>query len=614
MLFRNLKLHTTSTFFQITSFCVILLFAQQTISAQQTPFELHGKNYTATYDECIQYYQQLDKAHSCISMKTMGMTDAGKPLHVILISRHGSDHPEQWQQDGKIVLLINNGIHPGEPDGIDASMILARDLAKQIEESDSFPEHVAIAVIPVYNIGGCLMRSEYHRPDQNGPEAFGSRGNSQNLDLNRDFIKCDSKEAVSFAEIFHWIQPDIFIDNHVSDGADYQHVMTLATTQHLKLGGVMGHYLHHTMEPSLYGMMNQQGYPMIPYVNVWGNDPIDGWNEFFDGPRYSSGYAATHNVFAFTIETHMLKPYPQRVDATYKLMRSIIAYCSTQADTIKKCRQTQIQDVLEQAKLPVSWVLDTTRYEMVPFKGYAYEKMNSKVSGLPVSQFNHAKPYDTMIKFTIGYKPSVTVACPDSYIVPQQYAKIIELLKLNKVDMREVELDDSIQVEAYKISHYQSGNTQYEGHHINTSVEVEKLNMKILTRKGDYVIPVQQEAKRFIMEVLEPQGGDSYFSWNFMDAILGQKEGYSDYSFEPIAAEYLQQHPELRILLNEKCKSDTAFAKSASAQLDFVYKHTPYAELRHNIYPIYRVTQNGKMYDNIEINSEQNKRRVKEDE
>lgn len=65
-----------------------------------------------------------------------------------------------------------------------------------------------------------------------------SGGNAQNLDLNRDFIKNDSREAKEFARIFQFLNPDILVDNHVSDGADYQHTMTLLTSQHSKLNSV----------------------------------------------------------------------------------------------------------------------------------------------------------------------------------------------------------------------------------------------------------------------------------------------------------------------------------------------------------------------------------------
>ena len=592
----------------------IIYFFQPLLFAQQTPFELHGKNYSATYDECIAYYKQLDRAHTCVSMETMGMTDAGLPLHIVMISRHGKNNPEEWKKKKMVVILINNGIHPGEPDGIDASMMLVRDAARQIEETDSFPSNVALAIIPVYNIGGCLNRSEYNRVDQNGPDAFGSRGNSQNLDLNRDFIKCDSKEAKSFAELFHWIQPDIFIDNHVSDGADYQHVMTLATTQHHKLGGAMGQYLHQVLEPELYRDMKSKNYPMIPYVNVWGKDARTGWSEFFDGPRYSSGYASLLNVFAFTAETHMLKPYPQRVDATYQLMKSMIAFSALHADTIKNLRQLQYNNQMKQRIFPLAWRHDDTIYTEIEFNGYPYKTRNSMVSNLPVNYYDRKEPYTEKIKFYNTYKPSISVEAPVAYIIPQGWWRVIDLLQLNGVTMEQFDKNQSLEVDAYKIISYKSGDTPYEQHHPNGKIDLETQHIKIDIRKGDYYIPLEQSAKRFIIEVLEPQASDSYFYWNFFDAILVQKEGYSDYAYEENAAEYLAAHPDVQILLNAKRQTDTAFAANASAQLEFVYRHSPYIEPRHNLYPVYRINHTPQLGILPEKMIQQNQIRIKEDE
>ena len=171
----------------------------------------------------------------------MGPTDAGFPLNLVLVSNNGDYNFDNIHKNNKRVILINNGIHPGEPDGIDASMLLARDI---VTNQYKIPDNIVLAIIPVYNIGGCLNRSVNYRIDQDGPLEKGFRGNSANLDLNRDFIKCDSKEARSFTEIFHMADPDVFIDNHVSDGADYQHVMTLLSSQHNKLGGVMGEFMN----------------------------------------------------------------------------------------------------------------------------------------------------------------------------------------------------------------------------------------------------------------------------------------------------------------------------------------------------------------------------------
>ena len=198
-----------------------------------TVFEKSNGSQTATYMQCIKYYFSLDKMFQTICVKTFDTTDANYPLHLVLFSVDKNFDPVQWHKQHKIIILINNGIHPGEPDGIDASMMFSRDLCT---DKIKAPENVVLAIIPVYNIGGCLNRNSFSRVNQNGPVSYGFRGNSQNLDLNRDFIKADSKDAMAFEKIFQWINPDIFIDNHVSDGADYQHTMTMLTTQHDKLG------------------------------------------------------------------------------------------------------------------------------------------------------------------------------------------------------------------------------------------------------------------------------------------------------------------------------------------------------------------------------------------
>ena len=196
-------------------FCCLALTTQ----AQHllTPFEISGGKRTTTYASCIQFYHALALATHNISIDSFGRTDAGYPLHVVI-------YPAASGLDKQaLTILINNGIHPGEPDGIDASMMLLRDLA---EGRISIPKGIRLVVIPVYNIGGALNRNSTTRVNQNGPESFGFRGNSENLDLNRDFTKRDALESRTFSYIFYRYNPAIFIDNHVSDGADYQHTMT----------------------------------------------------------------------------------------------------------------------------------------------------------------------------------------------------------------------------------------------------------------------------------------------------------------------------------------------------------------------------------------------------
>lgn len=573
---------------KLAAFALLLfpsfLFSQSIL----TRYEQSQTKETPAYNDIIGWWAMMDARFATIKMLTMGPTDAGFPLHLVLVSSDKDFDMNSLRRKNRRIILINNGIHPGEPDGIDASMLLVRDIATG---KTKLPANVVLAIIPVYNIGGCLNRSPWYRADQNGPDSFGSRGNSQNLDLNRDFIKCDSKEARSFAEIFHLCDPDVFVDNHVSNGADYQHIMTLLSTQHNKLGGVMGNYLHNEFEPGLYKLMKEKGYDLVPYVDFAGKTPEQGMTAFLDGPRFSSGYATLWHTFAFVPETHMLKPYAQRVQATYALMQSFIAFTAQNSSTIQQLRNETKKAVAQQNSFAVSWKPDTSRFDEVLFKGYQAGYKPSNVSGLPRLYYDRTKPFEKKIQYFNFYNARTTVTKPVAYMIPQGWWKVLDLLKLNKVTMRQLSKDTTIEVEVYRIDDYKTFPRQFEMHHLNTDVAVSKRKAIISFRKGDYYIPMNQPANRFLAEVLEPQGDDSYFAWNYFDAILWRKEGFSAYAFEDTAADYLAKHPDLKKQLELRKATDTAFANSASAQLDFVYKNSPYYEPEYLRYPVYRVVK-----------------------
>jgi len=566
-------------------FFSFLSFFSASQSSITTKFEQSKGTQTPTYFEIIEWWKKLDAISGKVKVLTMGLTDAGYPLHLAVVSNNGDYNFESIRKKNKRLILINNGIHPGEPDGIDASMLLSRDI---VTGKYKIADNVVLAFIPVYNIGGWLNRSANFRVDQNGPDEFGFRGNSQNLDLNRDMIKCDSKDARAFTEIFHLLDPDIFIDNHVSNGADYQHVMTLLTTQHSKLGGVMGEFTSNIFEPALYSLMKQKGFDLVPYVNVWGDTPDNGWQEYWDSPRYASGYAALWHTFSFVPESHMLKPYDQRVKATYAMMQSFIEFTAANANKIRELREQTKQLVKTALELPIKWALDKSKYKEIEYKGYESGRKISDVSGQLRLFYDRNKPYQKTVKIFNYFPPKEYVRKPKAYIIPQGWWKVIELLKLNKVQMSQLRKDTLIEVEAYRIDDYKTSPRQYEMHHMNSDVKITASLKKIIFRKGDWYIPLNQSANRFLVETLEPKAEDSYFSWNYFDAILGQKEGYSAYAFEDIAAEYLKKNPEVRSLLEQRKIADSTFAKDGRAQLNFVYQNSPWFEPAYMQYPVYR--------------------------
>jgi hypothetical protein len=582
---------TVQKFMKTFLLAVSACFAFGIARAQLTPFELSkDKNYTATYPEVISYYKKLAQANPQMKLINYGMTDIGKPLTLVVLSRDKVFDPAMIRKQNKRVLLINNGIHPGEPEGIDASMMLARDLLKK----NALPKNVVICMVALYNIDGSLNRGK-SRINQNGPGSYGFRGNSRNLDLNRDFIKADSRNTIALETIINTWNPEIFLDNHTSNGADYQYVMTLIETQKDKQNPILADYTSKTLSPELYKRMKASGFEMTPYVESEDESPDNGIVSFLETPRFATGYTSQHNIISYITETHMLKEFSKRVWATYYFMQALIDINERDAQKIGEVKAKADEQVKNQKTFALAWELDQNNVDSITFKGYAAMHKTSEVSGFERLYYARSKPYTKTIKYYDNYVVSATADKPVAYIIPQAWGKIIDLYKLNKVAMRPLAHDTTIDVEMYYIADYKTGTRPYEGHYLHTGVKLTPANMKVKFFEGDYVVYTNQHLNRFIVETLEPQGVDSYFAWNFFDSILGSKEGYSHYVYEDIAAEQLKKDPALRQKLDEEKAKDPALAKSGSAQLNFVYRNSPYFEKTYLRYPVARLLANTKL-------------------
>jgi hypothetical protein len=551
-----------------------------------TPFE-QNNNTTATYDEVIAFYKTLESYYpEFITMTEVGQSDIGKPIHTIVVSNTGANTPEKVKAQGKVTLFINNGIHPGEPCGVDATMMMVRDFMEKPALHAKL-DKVTLVIIPMYNIGGALNRSGTSRANQNGPEAYGFRGNAQNLDLNRDFVKCDTKNALTFNDVFTKWMPNILIDNHTSNGADYQYTMTLIATQHSKLPKPLAAIMNDEMLPYLYDDMDKKGWEMTPYVYAR-NTPEDGITGFLDLPRYSSGYAALFNCLSFMPETHMLKPFEDRVVSTYAFMNSMIDFINEKGAELRQAKAAADAVIIEQRDFDLNWNLDLTKVDTILFKGYEAKYKPSDISGLNRLYYDRNEPYEKPISYLNHYTPALAITRPDVYIVPQSAWKVVTRLQNNKVKMTRLEADTFFDVEMYYIEDYKTVKQPYEGHYLHSNVEVKKVNQRVQFYAGDYWIDLNQAQNRYIIETLEPQAPDSYFAWNFFDGVLQRKEYFSAYVFEDTAVKILENNPTLKAELEAKKAADKDFANSAYAQLFFIYERSEWSEKTFNRYPIGR--------------------------
>jgi len=564
-------------------FSTLSIFAQNT-NKYNTFFEKGNRNQSANYQETIAYYSLLAHDFSTVKMEKMGLTDSGESLYMITFNPEKKFNFDAIQKN-KAVLLINNGIHAGEPDGIDATMQLFRDLALS---KIKIPKNTVIVTIPVYNIGGALNRNSTSRVNQEGPEEYGFRGNARNYDLNRDLIKSDTRNTKSFVTIYQKINPDIFIDNHVSNGADYQYKLTYIMTQHNKLGTILGDYMNSEMMPFIVKDLQQKNIPTTPYVNAFEETPDNGFVQFSDTPRYTTGYTSLFNTIGFVVETHMLKKYAERVKATYEYMITTIDFTDLNYKKIKELRLKNEEQYQPKKQYPIEWKIDSSKATTFLFSGFEASYKKSEATTGQRLFYDRTKPYQKNIPYIKEYKSVKEVTIPNAYIISKGYWNVIDLLKSNNCSFTQLKNDTIIEVESYKIADYKTSNNAYEGHypHKNTRITSKKENVAFA--KGDYVFSTKQKAVKYLLETLEPEAIDSFFNWNFFDTILQQKEGYSEYVFEDLAASLLKENPKLKSELDTKILEDQKFAKDSEAQLDWIYKHSIYYEKAHLQYPVYR--------------------------
>ncbi len=568
----------------------IFLFLSTVISAQKitdytTYFEKGNGNQSANYQETINYFKLLDDNFSTIKMETMGITDSGEPLHIVTFNPDKTFDFNRIQKN-KATILINNGIHAGEPDGIDATMQLFKDLALG---KISIPKNTIIVTIPVYNIGGALNRNSTSRANQNGPEEYGFRGNGRNFDLNRDFIKSDTKNTQSFVEIFHKVNPEVFIDNHVSNGADYQYTLTYIQTQHNKLGKQLGDFLQNIMTPEIVKNLKSKNIESTPYVNVWNATPDKGFAQFFESPRYATGYTSLFNTIGYVVETHMLKDYKSRVKATYEFMLSTLQYVDKNAQKIKDLRIENAKNYQPKGKYIIEYKLDSSQVQKMKFLGFEGSPKKSDATTGQRLFYDKSKPFSKEINFYPSYSAVKEVIIPEAYIIPKSQWKVIELLIKNNCKYKLVKKDTLITIESYKILDYKTATSAYEGHYNHRNTKVSGTMEKIMFKKGDYIFNTNQPSIKYLLETLEPEAVDSFFNWNFFDSILQQKEGYSEYVFEDLATSFLQENKEIKEKFEEYKKLNPSFAANPAAQLDWIYKNSPYYEKAHLQYPVYRI-------------------------
>lgn len=559
-------------------------------TAPLTPYEQGNLNQTTTWADCIAWYHDLARQYpGVLRFEQVGVSDAGVPIHAGVVSSDGVFDRAAIKAAGRAVFFNNNGIHPGEPEGVDGCMALVRDFCLEPERLAALGTTVFLFV-PLYNVDGAFNRADTSRVNQDGPEQFGFRGNSRHLDLNRDFVKCDTLTARVFNELFTAWDPDVMVDTHTSNGADYSYTMTLIHTQADKLGGGLGEFLRAEMLPAMYAGMDARGWPTCPYVNPVQDSPDHGIAEFLETARFSTGYAALHHTIGFMPETHMLKPFRDRYESMRALVDVALAFTVQNAPRIQALRRAAKDAGRTQAEWPVRWKMDEANPSSFRFKGYEAKYKKSVLGDYSRLYYDRSSVWERDIAYYNRFPVDASVPAPQAYVVPQQWREAIERLEWNGVRMERIDADRMQQVAYYQIDSVTSRPTAYEGHMFHDDVVLERRHASVQLRAGDYLVPLDQDNARYAVETLEPLAHDSFFRWGFFNSVLEKKEAYSEYVFEDEAERLLAQEPALAAKFEQWKGEHPGLLTNQEAVLDFIFANCArYREPEWRRYPVFMI-------------------------
>ena len=560
----------------------------------QTLAEQTDYHKTWSYADTIAYCQKLDKASDKIVYKSIGKSNQGRDIPLVIASEDGAFTPDAARKKGKAVIFIQAGIHPGEIDGKDAGLALLRD-AVITKTLPNLLKDVVILYVPIYSVDGHENFNPYMRINQNGPDEMGFRGNANYLNLNRDYMKADAPETRAWLGLWNEWNPDFFIDCHVTDGADFQYNVTYEYAHFQEVSPLLKNWMDEHFDGKVVPKIESEGNILTHYVEFAGREVTGGIATFIATPRFATGYTPLRNRNGLLIETHSLKSYRSRVRGTYDTLRYTIEEIAATKASLLDANKKVDEETVERGKTydpnrqyPLTLAV-TDKSTPLAFKGVEYKIEDSAISGGRMITYGTAPLNITIPRFDEG-KVVTSVDPPLYYIVPVEWADVINVLKIHGVKLDTLKKPLTIEVESYKLTQPKWATASFEGR-INVTCKPERIKETRTFPAGSVIVPMAQETADVAIHLLEPAGPDSFVTWGFFNAVFEQKEYGEGYVIEKLAREMLAKDPNLQKEFDERLK-DPNFAKNPRARLNFFYEHSPYfLNQKVGIYPVGRILQ-----------------------
>ncbi len=571
-----------------------------------TPAEMSDYRATPRYDETMAYLRRIAAAATrTIRLETFGRTGEGRDLVAVIASRDGVFDPEALRRAGRPVVLVQNGIHAGEIDGKDACLALLRDMAVTGEKAGLL-DRAVVVVIPIYNADGHERFGPHNRINQNGPQEMGWRTQAGNLNLNRDYMKADAPETRAFLRLWDRWLPDVFVDTHVTDGADYGYDTTYGIDMGPDVDPAQAEWRRKVLVPYLDESVAKSGHAVGPLLFLKDDtDPTKGLAQWATLPRFSTAYMVLQNRTGILVETHMLKDYRTRVRGTYEILRSLLEVVNRDADALVTMdRGADAATVAAgkrydpDARFPLRVEPDGATTPFL-YRGREYRRGPSDISGGERIEYLPG-PRDMTVPRETSLRVTRAVAPPLAYIVPAPWTAVIDVLEAHGLVLRRTSAAWTGEVETYRCNGPRFSSRPFEGRQVlfapgeggasDASLgRCEPVRERLTFPAGSAVVPLDQRAAKVAIHFLEPEAPDSAVAWGFFNAVFEQKEYAEPYVMEGLARQMLAADPKLTQEFQDRLRNDAEFAASPPVRLDFFYRRSPFWDARLGLYPVGRL-------------------------
>lgn len=284
---------------------------------------------TSRHADVLRFLSALD--HPLLYRTTFGASPEGRELPLLVLSTEGVRTPEEARRAGLPVVLVINGIHAGEVEGKEASMMLVRDLL--VGKHEGLLDGITLVIAPLFNPDGNDRIDPKNRvldlakhTGQLGPASgVGTRTNAAGINLNRDYLRQQALEMrLLQSRVCQPWAPDLTIDCHSTNGSVHRFDLTYDVPHTLESGRpepIL--WMRDTFAPELTKRVRAaSGRETFFYGNFVEDEggTGEGWMTYTHHPRFGSNYRGLTGRCDLLFEAYSYITFEERVATTYTLL------------------------------------------------------------------------------------------------------------------------------------------------------------------------------------------------------------------------------------------------------------------------------------------------------